>query len=275
MVADVGGTTTDVGCLRHGFPREANNVVDIGGVRTNFRMPDVLSIGLGGGSIVTSDPLAVGPVSVGYQLTEKARVFGGDTLTASDLAVAAGRIAFGDPARIADLDPAMVEQAMTQLGEMIAVAVDRMKPDAEPDPPDRSRRRRLPDPRHPPRHLRGRQSPPQRRRQRRRRGDRPDQRRGRPNLPRPHPRRRHRPRSRRRRTKSHHRRRRPRQPQGGRGRRSAAQLSAGQRAPDAGSCGGRRGGCQWCEGVTSPRLAAGQVSAGQEGSRHLLLSQLA
>src|ERR671936_655421 len=32
LVIDVGGTTTDVGALRHGFPREANNVVEAGGV---------------------------------------------------------------------------------------------------------------------------------------------------------------------------------------------------------------------------------------------------
>ena len=50
MVVDVGGTTSDVGALTHGFPREASVAVDIGGVRTNFRMPDVLSFGLGGGS---------------------------------------------------------------------------------------------------------------------------------------------------------------------------------------------------------------------------------
>ena len=36
LVIDVGGTTTDIGSLRHGFPREANNVVEIGGVRTLF-----------------------------------------------------------------------------------------------------------------------------------------------------------------------------------------------------------------------------------------------
>ena len=30
--------------------------VDIGGVRTNFRMPDVLSLGLGGGSLVRESP---------------------------------------------------------------------------------------------------------------------------------------------------------------------------------------------------------------------------
>ncbi len=49
IVVDVGGTTTDIGCLGKGFPREANNVVEIGGVRTLFRMPDLLSLALGGG----------------------------------------------------------------------------------------------------------------------------------------------------------------------------------------------------------------------------------
>ena len=52
VVADVGGTTTDFGHLQAGFPRQANAAVQVGGVRTLFRMPDVLSIGLGGGSLV-------------------------------------------------------------------------------------------------------------------------------------------------------------------------------------------------------------------------------
>ena len=39
MVVDVGGTTADIGMLKNGFPREANSVVEIGGVRTLFRMP--------------------------------------------------------------------------------------------------------------------------------------------------------------------------------------------------------------------------------------------
>src|SRR5207302_3491362 len=61
MVVDVGGTSSDVGQLRRGFPREANSVVEIGEVRTLFRMPDLFSIGLGGGSIVNDSPLSVGP----------------------------------------------------------------------------------------------------------------------------------------------------------------------------------------------------------------------
>jgi len=65
MVVDVGGTSTHIGQLRHGFPREANSVVEVGEVRTLFRMPDLFSLALGGGSIVSPDPLAVGPHSVG------------------------------------------------------------------------------------------------------------------------------------------------------------------------------------------------------------------
>ena len=40
LVVDVGGTSTDVGVLVDGFPRESAAAVEIGGVRTNFRMPD-------------------------------------------------------------------------------------------------------------------------------------------------------------------------------------------------------------------------------------------
>ncbi|MCL2428989.1 MAG: hydantoinase/oxoprolinase family protein, partial [Alphaproteobacteria bacterium] len=47
VVVDVGGTTSDIGYLKDGFPREANAAVEIGGVRTLFRMPDLLSLGLG------------------------------------------------------------------------------------------------------------------------------------------------------------------------------------------------------------------------------------
>ena len=59
MVVDVGGTTTDIGQLRHGFPREANAVVEVGGVRTLFRMPDLLSNTLDGGSHVDEGPVRV------------------------------------------------------------------------------------------------------------------------------------------------------------------------------------------------------------------------
>lgn len=130
MVADVGGTTTDFGELRHGFPREANNVVLIGGVRTLFRMPDLLSIGLGGGSHVAPDGSAVGPVSVGYRLTEEARVFGGAQLTTTDLGVAAGLLALGRPGGAAGIDPAVRARAFARIRAMLEESLDRTKTEA-------------------------------------------------------------------------------------------------------------------------------------------------
>jgi N-methylhydantoinase A/oxoprolinase/acetone carboxylase beta subunit len=134
MVVDVGGTTSDVGALTHGFPREASVAVDIGGVRTNFRMPDVLSFGLGGGSLVREDPLRVGPQSVGYRITEDALVFGGQTLTTTDVAVAAGAADIGDPERVKGLNGTLVAATMARIQEMADSAVDRMKTSAEPIP---------------------------------------------------------------------------------------------------------------------------------------------
>lgn len=127
MVVDIGGTTADVGALVHGFPREASVAVQVGGVRTNFRMPDVLSIGLGGGSRVQAEPIAVGPQSVGYELLTKALVFGGDVLTTTDIAVAAGYARIGDPAKVSHLDKAFVTAVVDRIHAMTEEAIDRMK----------------------------------------------------------------------------------------------------------------------------------------------------
>jgi N-methylhydantoinase A/oxoprolinase/acetone carboxylase beta subunit len=136
LVIDVGGTTTDIGSLRHGFPREANSVVEIGGVRTLFRMPDLLSLGLGGGTRLSGSPpaLTIGPASVGYRLTEQALVFGGDVLTVTDVAVAAGLIDLGDRTRVATLSAATVNEALARIRAMIEEGVDRMKTDARDAP---------------------------------------------------------------------------------------------------------------------------------------------
>jgi N-methylhydantoinase A/oxoprolinase/acetone carboxylase beta subunit len=127
-VVDVGGTTSDIGVLQHGFPREASIAVEIGGVRTNFRMPDVFSMGLGGGSLVRGEEEpTVGPDSVGYELTEKALVFGGATLTATDVAVAGGLAEIGDADRVAHLDRSLVARVLALIETRIADSVDRMK----------------------------------------------------------------------------------------------------------------------------------------------------
>lgn len=128
IVVDIGGTTSDVGMLLHGFPRESSIAVDVGGVRTSFRMPDVLSVGLGGGSRIHTDGgLRVGPDSVGYELSSKARVFGGDTLTTTDVAVAAGIADVGERRRVADLGRDVVERTLRHIERMLEMAVDRVK----------------------------------------------------------------------------------------------------------------------------------------------------
>ena len=134
MVIDVGGTTTDVGMLQNGFPREANNAIDIGGVRTLFRMPDLLSIALGGGTLVDRESLSIGPESTGYQLLSRGAVFGGRELTATDIAVAAGLVDLGDPSFVAGLPHDVVDGAMARIHEMVGTAVDRMKTDANAIP---------------------------------------------------------------------------------------------------------------------------------------------
>lgn len=129
IVVDIGGTTTDVGALVNGFPREASVAVRVGGVRTNFRMPDVYSFGLGGGSLVREEggALRAGPQSVGFELTERAVVFGGDVLTATDVAVAAGYAEIGDPARVRHLPADLVRRAVDLIHAMVEEAIDRMK----------------------------------------------------------------------------------------------------------------------------------------------------
>ena len=129
LVADVGGTSTDIGALVAGFPRESSAAVEIGGIRTNFRMPDIVAIAVGGGTIVGTDQgrVRVGPQSVGYALTERALVFGGDVPTLTDAAVAAGRARVGDRAPHVNGGGPDLERALAGAEELIAGAVDRAK----------------------------------------------------------------------------------------------------------------------------------------------------
>jgi N-methylhydantoinase A/oxoprolinase/acetone carboxylase beta subunit len=135
LVIDVGGTSTDVGVLVNGFPRESSQGVEIGGIRTNFRMPDLVTIALGGGTVVAPGPggVSVGPRSVGYRLAQEALVFGGTTATLTDGAVAAGRAALGDP-RLTGSCRALLTDAMARADVMLAEAIDRMKTSREPRP---------------------------------------------------------------------------------------------------------------------------------------------
>jgi N-methylhydantoinase A/oxoprolinase/acetone carboxylase beta subunit len=130
LVMDVGGTSTDVGILIDGFPRESAAAIEVGGVRTNFRMPDLISIGLGGGTIVrgSGEDVQIGPDSVGYRVSTEALIMGGATLTLSDVSTRAGRLTgMGDASLVAGTDQAMVDAAIRWVDEQIQTLCDRMK----------------------------------------------------------------------------------------------------------------------------------------------------
>lgn len=135
IVVDVGGTSTDVGVLVNGFPRESFVAVDVGGVRTNFRMPDLYSIGLGGGSLVgetEEHEISVGPKSVGYRIVEEGRAFGGTTTTFTDVVVSLGKANVGTHA--VELPPEMAQAAYRRAISKAVEAVDRMKTSADEVP---------------------------------------------------------------------------------------------------------------------------------------------
>ncbi|WEW57074.1 hypothetical protein PRK78_002534 [Emydomyces testavorans] len=138
LVIDVGGTTTDVcALLPSGFPRQAPNFVEVGGVRTAFSMPEVLSIGLGGGSIIRHDEVtghvSVGPDSVGSYLTSKALVFGGDIMTSTDIVVATGsQTIIGDSSKVATMAQEVVTDARKCIKKILDRAVEGMKVSALP-----------------------------------------------------------------------------------------------------------------------------------------------
>lgn len=136
IVADIGGTTTDIGFLMRGFARETTADHYIGGVCTNLRMPDTLSIGLGGGSLVrlAGEGWTVGPQSVGYRLDKEALVFGGGSFTATDIAVRAGQAEIGDAGRVADLPEDIVVKALDAIHAAIEEGIDQIKVNAAPLP---------------------------------------------------------------------------------------------------------------------------------------------
>ncbi|KAI9730556.1 MAG: hypothetical protein M1834_005797 [Cirrosporium novae-zelandiae] len=137
LVVDIGGTTTDVcALLPSGFPRQAPNFVEVGGVRTAFSMPEVLSIGLGGGSRIgvdeTSGKVTVGPDSVGHYLTTKAMVFDGNVMTATDIVVASGAEIVGNPEKVRGISSDVVAKARSQIKRLLERVIDNMKVSAAP-----------------------------------------------------------------------------------------------------------------------------------------------
>lgn len=141
LVADIGGTSTDIVVLENGFPRPSSAYVHIVGIRTNFRMADTVSIALGGGSVVEYDKekqsCQVGPQSVGYELLKKAKSFNPDgVLTCSDIAIGLGHATNFEkpnPSWIG-LEKEELKVVQKEIIRMLGEAVDYMKTSADDVP---------------------------------------------------------------------------------------------------------------------------------------------
>ena len=92
------------------------------------------SFGLGGGSLVRQDShskrVTIGPDSVGHRITTEARVFNGAVLTATDIAVAAGRASVGDVSRVTGLDQSIIDGAQKAIRSMLQNTLDAVKTSA-------------------------------------------------------------------------------------------------------------------------------------------------
>jgi N-methylhydantoinase A/oxoprolinase/acetone carboxylase beta subunit len=84
-------------------------------------MPDILSVGLGGGTIVDVEKGVPRHDSVGYRIAEEALLFGGDTPTLTDAAATAGAVIAGRTL------PRLDRTVRTGLADALAAAHDRIE----------------------------------------------------------------------------------------------------------------------------------------------------
>ncbi|XP_061176175.1 uncharacterized protein LOC133185129 [Saccostrea echinata] len=142
IVVDIGGTTTDVGLITKGFPKLSSSEIRIGGIRTNFHMPDVRSIGLGGGSYVRQEgeEIVVGPESAGYRILEESLVFANQDdisdkkITATDISVAANISKVGTPRNVEHLPKKFIEKSVEAIKRKIEECIDETKITSEDFP---------------------------------------------------------------------------------------------------------------------------------------------
>src|SRR5699024_3407030 len=76
----------------------------------------------------------IGPDSVGHRLDKEALVFGGSTLTATDVAVKLGVVELGNPENVAHLDTDLIKRVYQEMMGMVEEAIDKMKTSADDMP---------------------------------------------------------------------------------------------------------------------------------------------
>jgi N-methylhydantoinase A/oxoprolinase/acetone carboxylase beta subunit len=128
VMLDLGATTTKVGMLVGGLPRERTAPGELAGLRTNLPVPDILTLAVGGATVVQLDGTApaIGEETVGRRLREEALIFGGSTPTLTDAAVAAGRAELGSH-ELSAAQRRAVDGTLSLLDDLLAEAVERTR----------------------------------------------------------------------------------------------------------------------------------------------------
>lgn len=125
VVIDVGGVSTVLGLLVGGFPRVSGFPVEVGGVRMNSRMPQLIAAELGGATIVhRGSPPRIGPDSV--HMTDGVAFGANNITTLTDVSASAGRTSIGNSAG-AGRDAEFVRSVMRQVDARLVALADRTK----------------------------------------------------------------------------------------------------------------------------------------------------
>lgn len=99
-------------------------------------MPEVYSIGLGGGSRVrqseSDGKVTVGPDSVALRLTTDAMVFGGGVMTSTDVVVASGAANIGQAEKVKHIPAELISGAKADMKRQLERAIDNMKVSSAP-----------------------------------------------------------------------------------------------------------------------------------------------
>lgn len=85
-IVDIGGTSSDIGTIENGAVKRSFRLSEIAGVPLSLPMPDLISLAIGGGSVLHNNH--IGPQSVGLN----GKAFGGTCLTLTDAALIAGTV---------------------------------------------------------------------------------------------------------------------------------------------------------------------------------------
>jgi N-methylhydantoinase A/oxoprolinase/acetone carboxylase beta subunit len=87
IIVDIGGTSTDIGIIENAFPRYSSAGAVIAGIPTNFMLPDIQVLALGGGSIIeeASGDYHISAKSLGPRVFNESRSCGGTYLSLFDI----------------------------------------------------------------------------------------------------------------------------------------------------------------------------------------------